>query len=189
MILRKMAAIVLLSLIALGALYVAVARSSKGVEQGKVAAAWGAKRAPQVVEVAPDFTLSDLDGNDVRLSDFRGKVIFMSFWVTRCSSCKWQMPSMEALYQKLKGKDFELLAVSLDRRGASVVRSFALDYRLTFPILLDMTGKVGTTYGVQRFPTSFILDKEGIIVEKVVGVRDWASRDSIERFQRLISQD
>jgi len=186
---RKIAMIVLLSLMFLGALYVAAVRPSKGVERGRVAMAWRAKRKPQVGEVDPDFTLPDLDGDDVRFSDSRGKVILLNFWATRCLFCRRQMPSMETLYQKLKGDDFELLAISLDRRGASVVGPFVRDYKLTFPILLDSKGKVGNIYGVRGIPVAVIIDKEGLIVEKVVGSRDWSGPDSMEKFQKLIQRD
>lgn len=186
---RKIATIVLLSLMFLGALYVAAVRPGKGVERGRVAMAWRARRKSQVGGAAPDFTLPDLDGDDVRFSDFRGKVILLNFWTTRCLFCRRQTPSMEILYQKFKGRDFELLAISLDRRGASVVGPFVRDYKLTFPVLLDSKGEVGNIYGVRGIPVAFIIDKEGLIVEKVVGARDWSSPDSIEKFQRLISKD
>ena len=180
----------ILSLLAIAAFYITACRSSKEVEEGKVATPRRAKRAPQVGEAAPDFTLPNLDRNDVRLSDFRGKVIFLSFWSIRCDPCKDGMPLMEVLYQRLKGEDFELLAVSLDRQWwASRVGPFARDYGLSFPILLDLTGEIGSIYGVRRTPTTFILDKDVVIIEKVIGSKDWASQDSIEKFQRLISQD
>ena len=70
---------------------------------------------------APDFSLPTLRGSSVKLSDHRGKVVFLNFWATWCPPCREEMPSMEALYQRLKGREFEMLAVSIDRSGEEVV--------------------------------------------------------------------
>lgn len=170
---RKAIAIGILALLALGAFYITACRSNNVEER----------------EIAPDFTLSDLDGNEVSLSDFKGKVVFLNFWATWCPPCRNEMPSMEALYQKLKDKDFELLAVSLDRQGSSAVKPFIRDYGLTFPILLDLDGKVARTYRVRGIPSTFVVDKEGLIAERIVGARDWQTPDSIEKFLSLIEKD
>lgn len=170
---RKAIAIGILSLLAIGAFYITACRSNNVGERVK----------------APDFTLPDLNGNEVSLSDFRGKVVFLNFWATWCPPCRKEMPSMEVLYQRLKDKDFELLAVSLDRQGSSAVEPFIRDYGLTFPILLDLNGDLARTYKVRGIPSTFIVDKEGLIAERVVGARDWSSPDSIEKFLGLIEKD
>lgn len=170
---RKAITIGILSLLAIAAFYITACRSNNVGERVR----------------APDFTLPDLDGNEVSLSDFKGKVIFLHFWATWCPPCRNEMPSVEVLYQKLKDKDFELLAVSLDRQGSSAVEPFIRDYGLTFPILLDLDGKVARTYKVRGIPSTFIVDKEGLIAERVVGARDWTASDSIKKFLSLIEKD
>lgn len=187
--LRKKVVIVIISALVIGVAYFTVGRRAKGTAHTQIALAQRGGGLPQEGNVAPDFTLPNLSGNEVELSDFRGKVIFLNFWATWCPPCRGEMPSMEALYQRLKGGDFQMLAVSVDRRGNSVVGPFAQEFKLTFPILLDLTGRVGSIYGVRGIPTTFILDKKGIIVEKVVGAKDWANQDFIERLQALINRD
>ena len=170
---RKAITIGILSLLAIGAIYITACRSNNVGERVR----------------APDFTLPDLEGNEISLRDFKGKVIFLHFWATWCPPCRNEMPSVEVLYQKLKDKDFELLAVSLDRQGSSAVEPFIRDYGLTFPILLDLEGKVARTYKVRGIPSTFIVDKEGLIAERVVGARDWTASDSIKKFLSLIEKD
>jgi peroxiredoxin len=134
---------------------------------------------------APDFALPGLDGSTVRLSDFRGKVVFLNIWATWCSPCREEMPSMEKLYQEMKGLPFEILAVSIDIRGAKVVGPFMAELKLSFPALLDPQGTVGRLYGTTGVPESFIIDQDGIITAKVIGARNWASPDAIQLFKKL----
>jgi peroxiredoxin len=130
-----------------------------------------AKKTPPLVEgdMAPDFTLPTLDGGEVTLSDLRGKVVLVNIWATWCDPCREEMPYMENQYQNLKGKPFEILAVSQDRRGETEVEPFVQEFGLTFPILLDPDKEVGGAFQSSKFPESFIIDKDGVIVERVVG--------------------
>jgi peroxiredoxin len=114
---------------------------------------------PQGAVAAQDFGLPNLRGDYVRLSDYRGKVVFLNIWATWCPPCREEMPSMESLYQRLKGRDFEMLAVSIDREGEKVVRPFAAKYGLTFPALLDPDSKTSRLCGLTGIPESFIIDK------------------------------
>lgn len=98
------------------------------------------------------------------------------------------MPSMEKLYQALQGKDFEILAVSIDTQGAVAVAPFMAKYRLNFPALLDPGGTIQRLYGINGIPASFIIDKEGIIVAKIIGFRDWATPEVIQLFRNLIQK-
>jgi peroxiredoxin len=124
---------------------------------------------------ALDFTLPDLDGKEVSLTDFRGKVVFLNFWATWCTPCEDEMPSMQALYDKLKGKPFEIVAVSVDKKGAETVRKFAEKYGLTFTILHDRRRRIKETYKTTGVPETFIIDQNGVVAEKVWGPRDWSS--------------
>ncbi|MFC2014493.1 peroxiredoxin family protein [Chloroflexota bacterium] len=112
--------------------------------------------------LAPDFTLSDLDGNQVSLSDFRGKTVFLNYWATWCPPCRAEMPEMEAVYQEYKDKDVVIIGIDI-RENEETVRRFVQDGNYNWTFLLDTSGAVATSYEVVAIPTSFFLDKNGII--------------------------
>jgi len=138
---------------------------------------------------APDFTLPGLDGQTVSLADYRGKVVLLNIWATWCPPCVEEMPSMEKLYQELKAEGFEILAVSMDVAGAQAVLPFMKKYKLNFPALTDTEGALKSLYQTTGVPESFVIDKDGIIVEKVIGPRDWASPGAIRSFRYLIQRN
>jgi peroxiredoxin len=131
-----------------------------------------------------EITLKDPNGQQVSLSDFRGKIVFINFWTTWCLACVVEMPSMEKLHQKFKDKDFIMLAINL-QESASKVKQFFKEYELTFMALLDTTGDVGVGFGIRSIPMTFILDKRGRIIGKALGPRQWESKDSIALFDYL----
>ena len=138
---------------------------------------------------APDFALPDLDGKTVTLADYKGKVILLNIWATWCPPCVEEMPSMEKLHQELKDKDFEILAVSIDVLGAKAVIPFMKKHKLSFSVLTDTEGTIKSLYQTTGVPESFIIDKQGIIVEKVIGPRDWAAPSIIRSFRNLIQKN
>ncbi len=138
---------------------------------------------------APNFTLPDLDGKMVSLADYKGKVVLLNIWATWCPPCVDEMPSMEKLYQELKGESFEILAVSIDVSGTKAVLPFMIENKLSFPALTDSKGDIKSLYQTTGVPESFIIDEEGIIVEKVIGPRDWVSPGSIRYFRNLIRRN
>lgn len=135
---------------------------------------------------APDFALPKLGGEVVRLSDYRGKVVFLNIWATWCSPCREEMPSMQKLYQEMKGEEFEILAVSIDALGAKSVAPFVSELKLTFPVLLDAQGSIQRLYNTTGIPETFIIDKKGIVAAKIVGARDWGSEGAVQAFRDLI---
>jgi len=135
---------------------------------------------------APDFRFPGLDEKMVSLSDYRGKVVLVNIWATWCPSCVDEMPSMEKLYQKLQGEDFEILAVSIDSMGEMVVAPFMKKYKLTFPALIDSGGTIRMSYGTTGVPESFIIDKNGMLVKKIIGPLDWNQSGAIRLFRDLI---
>ena len=136
--------------------------------------------------LAPNFVLPDLNGREVDLASLRGKVVLLNIWATWCPPCVEEMPSMEKLYQALKDQDFEILAVSIDASGAGVVAPFMKKHRLSFTTLTDTEGGIARLYQTTGIPESFIIDKQGRILEKVIGPRDWASADALRYFRNLI---
>lgn len=137
---------------------------------------------------APNFTFPDLNGNLISLSDFKGNVIIVNVWATWCPPCVYEMPSMEKLYQEFKGDDFEILAISIDTLGIKAVTPFMKKYKLTFPALIDTEGEIKTLYKATGIPESFIIDKEGILIKKIIGARNWASPQVFRFFRDLIQK-
>ena len=135
---------------------------------------------------APNFTLPDLNGKRVSLADYKGQVVLLNIWATWCRPCVEEMPSMETLYQELKGERFAILAVSIDESGADVVRPFMKKHKLNFPALIDSAGTLKSLYRTTGVPESFIIDKQGSILEEIIGPRDWAAPGALRYFRSLI---
>jgi peroxiredoxin len=147
----------------------------------------GVLKIPHVTRPV-EIQLKDIFGNTVRLSDYRGKIVFLNFWATWCPTCVIEMPSMEKLHRRLKDKDFVMVAINLQETPAQV-KSFFEKLELSFTALLDSSGEVGTGFAVNALPTTFVLDKEGRIIGKALGPREWDSRASIALFDYLIDND
>jgi cytochrome c biogenesis protein CcmG/thiol:disulfide interchange protein DsbE len=119
---------------------------------------------------APDFTLSDIHGNTIRLSDLTGKVVMLEFWATWCGPCIDSVPEMNALYEEYRSRGFIVLGISMDKGKDMQTRlgSFAKEHSITYPILHD-SGDVNGLYGVNSIPSTFLIDKKGNMVSKHVG--------------------
>ncbi len=122
---------------------------------------------------APDFALKDWAGREVRLSSLRGQVVLVNFWATWCGTCVVEMPSMEKLVEKERGKAFRLLAVSVDDDWPAVRKFFAKGTPLE--VLLDAGREVPKAWGTEKFPESFLIDKDGTIRYYIVSNRDWGA--------------
>jgi thiol-disulfide isomerase/thioredoxin len=117
--------------------------------------------------LAPDFTLVDLDGKEVSLSDFRGKYVLINFWATWCQYCDLEMPDLDRLYKE--NEDLVVLAVNVQEEKG-VVEDYIKKGGYTFPVVLDEEGYVSLTYLVSGYPTSYFVDKEGILLGGVPGM-------------------
>ena len=122
---------------------------------------------------APDFALKDLSGREVRLADLRGKVVLLNFWATWCPPCREEIPSMMQLNQAMAGKQFQMVAVSINEGGAQEVGAYFKQSGNTLPALLDTTQAVAKRYGLTGVPETFVIDKQGVILKKVVGGMNW----------------
>lgn len=161
-----------------------------------VVAAWaGRGRATPVAAgfPAPDITVRTLSGDPVSLSDFRGRVVLLNIWATWCVPCRAEMPSMETLYRSFRGRDFEILAVSVDRAlgddhaaVADALEAFAGEYDLTFPILHDREGRIESLYGTTGVPESYVIGRDGVIVRHLAGATIWDHTRYRELIQRLL---
>jgi cytochrome c biogenesis protein CcmG, thiol:disulfide interchange protein DsbE len=130
---------------------------------------------PRRPTAAADFTVPQLNSQQVRLSDFKGRVVFLNFWATWCVPCREEMPSMERLYRRYRDRGLTILAVSVDRGGPATVAAFVKMLRLTYPIGLDPKMEVAERYRVLALPSSFLIDREGNVTGSAVGPRDWDS--------------
>jgi thiol-disulfide isomerase/thioredoxin len=140
--------------------------------------------------MSEDFTLEALSGGKVSLSSFKGKVVLLSFWATWCGPCKQEMPEMQALYQKLKGRGFEVVAVDMMEDKATVTK-FVKTSGYTFPVLLDSTGEVGGgPYAARAIPTNYIVDKGGKLVARKIGIDGpgWTSDARLALFESLLAE-
>ena len=124
--------------------------------------------ASEIGRLAPDFTLSDLDGNWFRLSDLRGKVVFVNFWATWCPPCRAEMPEIEDLYQKHMNTDVAVIGVNLFE-PEDKVREYVQRGGYNWSFVIDTTGEVTRNYGISALPTSFFLNSQGIIREVHIG--------------------
>jgi thiol-disulfide isomerase/thioredoxin len=134
-----------------------------------------------------EIRLKDLNGNLVSLSDFRGRIVFLNFWTTWCPTCRIEMPSMEKLHQKFKGKDFAVVTVNI-QESVSQVKKFFKMFNLTFTALLDTTGEVATGFSIRSIPTTFILDKDGRTIGTILGPREWDSKKAVALFEHLTAK-
>jgi peroxiredoxin len=123
---------------------------------------------------APDFTLNDLAGNPVSLSDFHGQPVLLNFMHTWCQPCNASAPGMAAAYEANKGKGFTILSVDVEESG-SATKAFIDKYGLNYPFVLDPDGQIVREYGVRGVPTSFFLDSSGVIRSVIPGEvsREW----------------
>ena len=124
---------------------------------------------------APDFKLKTLDGKEVSLSDYRGKVVLINFWATWCPPCREEMPLFERIYRKYKNKGFEILAIGTDG-SVEPVKKFVKEYKLSFPVLFD-NANVVALYQVQGLPTSFLVGRDGKILKVRLGEYKEIERD------------
>jgi len=138
-------------------------------------------------QLAPNFTLTDMQGQQVSLADLKGKVVILNFWATWCPPCREEMPSMEMLHRKYKDQGLVILAVNVEQEGMAAVKGFLQKTPYTFPILLDTEAEVQNLYKVFRFPESFIIDKNGNVVEKVIGAIDWTSGPAFKLINFLLN--
>lgn len=142
----------------------------------------------QVGSRAPDFMVMDLaTGDSVSIRKrYKGRVTLVNIWATWCAPCREEMPSMQEAYAKLAPRGFAIAAVSIDDGSSADVRRFARQFGLTFDILLDRSGVIQQRYQTTGVPESFLLDKDGVIVKRLIGSHNWASPANIAQIERLL---
>ena len=144
----------------------------------------GTNQNPVIGEPAPDFQYQDADGQSVSLSDLQGKPVLINFWATRCSPCRMEMPYLQQVYTEWSGKGLVFLAIN-NGDSASRVGEFMQSQGFSFPVLLDTRGSITQSYNIVGLPTTFFIDKDGIIQDLKVGAfRSVAEIES--RFSKIM---
>ena len=120
---------------------------------------------------APDFALEDLNGDVVRLSDYQGKVVFLNFWATWCGPCRAEIPHFIELVEEYGDDGFDIIGVAVDPRDFSKVQPY-VDYQgINYPVLYDTKSVSGMYGGVQSIPTTFVINRDGKVVDQFIGSR------------------
>jgi cytochrome c biogenesis protein CcmG/thiol:disulfide interchange protein DsbE len=140
----------------------------------------GTGQGPEGEGTAPVFTLQNLDGETVSLSDFRGKMVILNFWATWCEPCRSEMPFLQEVAEDTEWaqRGLVILAVNIGD-SADAVRKFMADNGLSFTVLLDTTRQVGEQYNTRYIPTTYLIDKDGIIQNTKVGA--FTNKSDIDR--------
>lgn len=133
---------------------------------------------------AVDFSLQGEDGNTYRLSNYRGQVVVMNFWATWCPPCRYEMPAMENLWQKVKGRGVVVLGINVGE-NADIIFEFTGQYPVSFPLPMDIDGKVIESYPVRGLPTTYVVDPSGMVTHRAVGSRDWDGDEILKQLMQL----
>ncbi len=135
-----------------------------------------------------NFSLPSVAGEDVKLSDFSGKVVFLNFWATWCPYCRQERPSLQTIHNDYKKQGFAVVSVSIDQTGIDVVKQYVEEHHITFPNLHDQTSQLASEFGVRGVPTTFFLNRNGEVLGGVIGPRPWDSREATEVIEHLLAQ-
>jgi peroxiredoxin len=168
--------------IVLGYLFIGSSSDQKKSKSSSVNASVASVKESVQYPAAPDFALPDLNGNTVSLSDFKEKVVFLNFWATWCPPCRAEIPYFIELIDKYEEEGFVVLGVALDPREFDKVQPFVDQMGINYPVVLDKTGASNLYGGIYSIPTTFVVNREGKVVEQIVGSRPKAE------FEKLIKK-
>ena len=138
--------------------------------------------------IAPDFKLRNLNGNYESLSNYRGEVVVLNFWATWCVPCRVEMPSFEKLYRRYRSEGVTVLAITLDKNSEERIQTFVDEYGLSFPILLDDKSEVERLYPSMTIPFTYVIDREGRVVARVDGAKNWESNETFKAIDYLLKK-
>ena len=145
--------------------------------------------APEPIDrgsVAPPFELTQVgEAGSVSLASLHGKVVLLNFWATWCRPCEDELPAMQRLHRAIPGGDFRLVAISVDAEADPVLR-FRERLGLDFTLLLDADQRVARSYQTFRFPETLLIGRDGVILERYVGQKQWDAPVYVDRIRRLL---
>ncbi|MDX8412117.1 MAG: TlpA disulfide reductase family protein [Mariprofundaceae bacterium] len=136
-------------------------------------------------DTAPDYVLPNLAGQSYSLP--KGSVVLLNFWATWCPPCRQEMPSMAQLHQTMGERGLHIVAISVDR-DPQALTAFVREYNLPFQVLHDVESNISRTYGVFRYPESFLIDRKGIVRRHVVGAIDWMSPNVMRDIEAMLAE-
>jgi thiol-disulfide isomerase/thioredoxin len=134
---------------------------------------------------APALSLRGMDGRPLRLDDLKGQVVFLNFWATWCVPCRQEMPAMERLYQNYRERGFAVVAVNF-RESKAEIQRFVKELSLSFPVGMDAEGTGAHAFGVRGLPVTYLLGRDGRILWKAIGSREWNSPASRAYFEKIL---
>ncbi|MDD2500878.1 MAG: TlpA disulfide reductase family protein [Geobacter sp.] len=143
-------------------------------------------KAPVEKSQAPEISVVSLDNQQLTLASLKGKVVLLNFWATWCPPCREEIPSMMKLNTIMAGKPFQMVCVSVDEGGKKAVEEFFKNSGFSLPAYTDPSGQVAKTYGITGVPETFVIDKNGVIVKKVIGGLDWNSPEVLSFLEGLM---
>jgi peroxiredoxin len=138
-----------------------------------------------VGQPAPAFEYKDTEGRIWRLADLRGKTVFLNFWATWCTTCETEIPHKEALKEKMQGKPLQMLGI-LFRDDPANLPEYKKTHKVTIPTLISPGNEAAKLYGITGVPETFIIDKNGVVREKIVGPRDWENDDIVAMIEKYL---
>jgi peroxiredoxin len=141
---------------------------------------------PNRQQQAKDFKVAALDGSRLSLADLKGKVVFLNLWATWCPPCKEEMPAMERLWQRYKDQGLVVIALSMDSGGAKSVKPYIDHAKYTYPVGLDPKMEVAQLYGARSVPSTFIIDRSGMLRAIALGPRDWDGKAAFAYIESLL---
>jgi len=141
---------------------------------------------PNRQQLAKDFKVASLDGTRLSLAELKGKVVFLNLWATWCGPCKEEMPAMEHLWQRYKEQGLVVIALSMDSGGAKTVRPYIEQSKFTYLVGLDPKMEVAQLYGARSVPSTFIIDRQGVLRAIALGPRPWDGTASFAYIEGLL---
>ena len=135
---------------------------------------------------APEVNVNSLKNVPLKLSDLKGKVVLLNFWATWCPPCREEIPSMMKLNSAMAGKPFQMVAISVDEGGVPAIEAFFKESGFSLPTYIDPDGKAAKTYGVTGVPETFVIDKNGVLIKKVIGPLAWDSAETVSFLEGLM---
>jgi cytochrome c biogenesis protein CcmG, thiol:disulfide interchange protein DsbE len=135
--------------------------------------------------IPPELKGRAVDGGEISLASLQGKLVLLNFWATWCLECRPEMPALERVHREFSAQGLAVIGINA-REGAAAVREYAKELGLTFPLILDSSGKINSTYGVIGLPTTFLIGRDGRAVALAIGPREWSGKPARELFQALL---
>ena len=139
----------------------------------------------EVGDRAPEFDITADDGQGVRLADFRGKFVLLNFWATWCPPCVDEMPSLNLVHERLSDRGLVVLGISVDEQKDEY-EAFLEGANIRFPTVRDPERKVSTLFGTVKYPETYLIDREGIVIRKYIGPEDWSQAEIFNYLSSLL---